>query len=87
MTNLSTTRMSSKGQVVIPEDIRNRLKLKTGSRFVVVGKNDVIILKTIAPPTMADFDELVTEARKQAQKAGLRPGDISDAIKRVRRRK
>jgi AbrB family looped-hinge helix DNA binding protein len=87
MTNLSTTRMSSKGQVVIPEDIRNRLKLKTGSRFVVVGKNDVIILKTIASPTMADFDDLVTEARKQAQKAGLRPGDISDAIKRVRRRK
>jgi bifunctional DNA-binding transcriptional regulator/antitoxin component of YhaV-PrlF toxin-antitoxin module len=73
--------------VVIPEDIRNRLKLKTGSRFVVVGKNDVIILKTIASPTMADFDDLVTEARKQAQKAGLRPGDISDAIKRVRRRK
>jgi len=87
MTNLSTTRMSSKGQVVIPEDIRNRLKLKTGSRFVVVGKNDVIILKTIASPTMADFDDLVTEARKQAQKAGLRPGDIPDAIKRVRRRK
>jgi AbrB family looped-hinge helix DNA binding protein len=87
MTNLSTTRMSSKGQVVIPEDIRDRLKLKTGSRFVVVVKNDVIILKTIAPPTMADFDELVTEARKQAQKAGLRPGDISDAIKRARRRK
>ncbi len=87
MTNLSTTRMSSKGQVVIPEDIRNRLKLKTGSRVVVVGKNDVIILKTIAPPTMADFDDLVTEARKQAQKAGLRPGDISDAIKRARRRK
>jgi AbrB family looped-hinge helix DNA binding protein len=87
MTNLSTTRMSSKGQVVIPEDIRNRLKLKTGSRFVVVGKNDVIILKTIVSPAMADFDELVKEARKQAQEAGLKHGDISDAIKRVRRRK
>ena len=85
--NLSTTRMSSKGQVVIPEDIRNRLRLKSGSRFVVVGKDDVIILKAIAPPTMTEFNGLVSEARKQAKKAGLKPADISEAIKKVRRRK
>jgi AbrB family looped-hinge helix DNA binding protein len=79
--------MSSKGQVVIPEDIRNRLKLKSGSRFVVVGKDDVIILKTISSPAMAEFDLLVSEARKQAKKAKLKPVDISDALKKVRRRK
>jgi AbrB family looped-hinge helix DNA binding protein len=79
--------MSSKGQVVIPEDIRNRLKLKNGSRFVVVGKDDVIILKTISPPAMAEFDVLVSAARKQAKKAALKPADISDAVKKVRRRK
>ena len=87
MKNLATTRMSSKGQVVIPEDIRNRLKLRNGSRFVVVGKDDVIILKTIAPPAMAEFDLLVSEARKQAKKAKLKPSDISGALKKVRRRK
>ena len=87
MKNLATTRMSSKGQVVIPEDIRNRLKLRNGSRFVVVGKDDVIILKTIAPPAMAEFDLLVSEARKQAKKAKLKPSDISDALKKVRRLK
>ena len=57
MKNLATTKMSSKGQVVIPEDIRNRLKLTTGSRFVVVGKDDVIILKSIKPPSMDEFDK------------------------------
>jgi AbrB family looped-hinge helix DNA binding protein len=87
MKNLATTRMSSKGQVVIPEEIRNRLNLKNGSRFVVVGKDDVIILKTIAPPTMAEFDLLVSVARKQAKKAKLTPDDISDALLKVRRRK
>lgn len=87
MANLATTRMSSKGQVVIPEDIRKRLKLKSGSRFVVVGKDDVIILKTIVAPSMAEFDGLVTEAGRQAKKAGLKRTDVSDAIARVRREK
>jgi AbrB family looped-hinge helix DNA binding protein len=87
MANPATTRMSSKGQVVIPEDIRKRLNLKSGSRFVVVGEHDVIILKTITPPSIAEFDELIGEARREARKAGLRRSDISKAIERARRRK
>jgi AbrB family looped-hinge helix DNA binding protein len=87
MANLATTRMSSKGQVVIPEDIRKRLKLKSGSRFVVVGEGDVIILKTIAPPSMAEFEGLVAKARSQARKARLKRTDIANAISRVRRSK
>ena len=84
MKNLATTKMSSKGQVVIPEDIRNRLKLTTGSRFVVVGNNDVIILKAIQPPSMDEFNDLLKEARKKAKKAGLKRSDISDAVVQVR---
>jgi len=87
MADLATTRMSSKGQVVIPEEIRNRMGLQAGSRFVVVGKDDVIILKTIAPPAMAEFDLLVSDARKHAKKARLKPADISAALKEARRRK
>ena len=43
MATLATTKMSSKGQVVIPEDIRKRLNIKVGAQFVVVGEKDVII--------------------------------------------
>lgn len=87
MANLATTKMSSKGQVVIPEDIRKRLKLKTGSQFVVVGENDVVILKEISPPSMNEFDTLIAEARKQGKEAGLKQSDISQAIAKVRGRK
>lgn len=87
MANLATTKMSSKGQVVIPEDIRKRLKLKAGSQFVVVGENDVVILKAIFPPSLNEFDTLIAEARRQGKEAGLKQSDITKAIAKVRDRK
>ncbi len=84
MPNLATTKMSSKGQVVIPEDIRKRLGLKAGVQFVVVGDKDVVILKAISPPSMEDFDALISEARKQARKAGLKRSNITAAIAKAR---
>ncbi len=76
--------MSSKGQVVIPENIRKRLKLKTGAQFVVVGDNDVVILKAISPPSMKEFDQLISDAREQAKKVGLKKSDLTTAIAKVR---
>ncbi len=87
MANLATTKMSSKGQVVIPEDIRKRLKLKAGSQFVVVGENDVVILKAISPPSLEEFDKLIAEARRQGKEAGMKRTDITTAIAKVRGRK
>lgn len=84
MTTPATTRMSSKGQVVIPEDIRKQLGLKAGSRFVVVGDKDVVILKNISTPTMDEFDALIKTARKQARAAGLKSPDIAAAVKKAR---
>ena len=67
MANLATTKMSSKGQVVIPEEIRKRLKLKTGAQFVVVGDNDVVILKNITPPSIEEFDGLIAKASETSK--------------------
>ena len=87
MSTISTTKMSSKGQVVIPEDIRKKLGLKSGSRFMVLGDKDVVILKTITPPSMEEFDDIITKGRKQARDAGLTENDIEDAIKDARGRR
>ena len=84
MANVSTTKMSSKGQVVIPENIRKKLNLRAGAQFVVVGEKDVVILKNITPPLLDEFDDLIDKARKEGEKAGIRRSDISDAILKVR---
>ena len=62
----------------------NRLGLKPGDRFVVVGEGDVVILKTISPPAMKEFDGLVSKARSQARRAGIKPSDVTAAIRKVR---
>jgi len=87
MAELATTRMSSKGQVVIPEDIRKRLGFKAGSQFVVVGEKDVVILKAISLPSMEEFDALIDETRKQARQAGIKRPDIAAAVAKVRQHK
>ncbi len=84
MDNIATTRMSSKGQVVIPENIRKRLKLNPGAQFVVVGEGDVVILKAISVPNLKNFNTLIQEARRQAKAAGLKRSDVSRAISKAR---
>ena len=87
MNSFATTRMSSKGQVVIPEEVRKKLSLEPGARFVVVGQGDVVILKAIQAPSMEQFDGLIRDARKQARSSGMKRSDISKATAEARRRK
>ena len=84
MANVATTKLSSKGQVVIPENIRKKLKLEVGAQFVVLGDKDVVILKKISPPSIDEFDALIKKVRKTAKQVGLKKSDIEMAIRKVR---
>lgn len=85
MNAAATTTLSSKGQVVIPEEIRERLGLKAGAQFVVVAEHDVVIFKVLNPPALREFAPLVAKARKAEKRSGLRQADIATAISTVRR--
>ena len=85
MSKLSTTQMSSKGQIVIPEPIRNRLNLIPGTQFIVLGERDTVILKSIKTPDIKEFSKLRAEVRKQVKKANLRKKDLEQAIEKVRK--
>ncbi|MBE0682892.1 MAG: AbrB/MazE/SpoVT family DNA-binding domain-containing protein [Anaerolineales bacterium] len=87
METLATTRMSSKGQVVIPESIRKQLDLKEGAQFLVVGDEDVVILKVVTLPDKREFDTLIKQARQQAKEAGLTQADITSAVAKARGKK
>ncbi len=61
--------------------------LDAGTQFIVLGEDDVVILKMVRPPSMGDFDRLVRKAKKQARAAGLTHSEVSAAVARVRKQR
>lgn len=86
MSKLATTKLSSKGQVVIPEDIRNQMGLHSGDQFLVVAEKDVVILKAIVKPDMSQYRDLIVRTRSAAKKAGMAKEAVLDAVKEVRKK-
>lgn len=86
METVPVVRMSPKGRVVIPEDIRERLGLQAGAELAVFEGKDSLILKAFQPPVAVDFDRLARETRRYARKAGMKRSDITKAIAAVRGR-
>ena len=84
MEHVEITKLSSKGQVVLPQDIRKKLHLEEGEKFFVFYDNDTVILKKIERPAFERARELVKKSRVWAKKAGLTPADVKAAVHKVR---
>lgn len=82
---MDITSISSRGQVVIPQKVRTRLKLYEGEKFVVIGEEDTIILKKLETPSFKGFDALLKKTRKFAKKKRLKEKDIEEAIEEARK--
>ena len=81
------TRVSEKGQVVIPSALRSQMKIKKSDQFLVFGEGNTIILKKIEKPAVKKtFDEVVKPIREAAKKEGFSRGDLDDLIREVRKR-
>jgi AbrB family looped-hinge helix DNA binding protein len=84
---ITTTKLTSKGQIVIPEEIRKSMGLKTGDQFVVIEHGDTVILKAITEPSFEKFETLLKNTQLEAKKAGMKRSDIKKVIEKVRKRK
>jgi len=73
--------MSSRGQLVIPTDIRENMGLKEGSKVLFVLSEDSLLIKRVNTQTFAEITKPLKEA---AKKAGLKESDTEDIIQKVR---
>ena len=79
----SIVKMSVKGQIVIPKEVRERLGIKAGGKLAVIVRDDEIILRKIERLNLSeissrissvvekediDVNKLVTEAVEWARK-------------------
>jgi AbrB family looped-hinge helix DNA binding protein len=81
---METTRLSTKGQIVLPKAIRASRAWAPGTEFTVEESGDGILLRPAAQATEAQLDRLVgclRSKRKPATDADMRAA-IRKAVKR-----
>ncbi len=77
-------KISSRGQVAIPADIRAQLGLNEGTKILFFTEDDTLIMKKVSAETFAQITKPLKEAARQA---GLKEKDIPDIIHRFRKSK
>ena len=69
--SIDTTKLSAKGQIVIPVDVRNKLQLETGNKLFVMASEDAIILQKTNSLNDKDKVSFSQKAKSLARKMGL----------------
>jgi len=81
-------KVSSKGQVVIPAELRRILDISEGDELYIFGKDDALVLKKIEKEDLErEFEEIVKPIRAKAKKLGLTRKDVEKEIQAHRREK
>lgn len=82
------TKISSKGQVVIPVRIREELKLEEGSRLLVDRTSNVIMLRKLnVEDAINEFKKMAEEGEKIARAKGVKNEEDFVRIIHERRKK
>ncbi len=84
MSEVEFTKISSKGQVVIPRSIRDELGIEEGTPFAVWSKGDEILLKKVAIPAKKSWEQTTEPFRLIARERNITIDDINLAIQKRR---
>jgi len=87
MVFIEVTSLSTKGQIVIPQGIRENLGLEPGTKLIVIQEGDSILLKPITIPKKEQFKKLISLADKVREKLDLTEGDVKKAVENTRKEK
>lgn len=83
---LELTRLSERGQIVIPTELRKSMHLKEGERFIVTGLGDTIILRKLElSQERLRLKRLIRQSSEKARKSGFTEKEVERLIEKTRR--
>lgn len=82
---IEVVNLSSKGQLVIPKNMREEMRLNQKDKFVLVSDKDTILLKRIEESEIKSrMKSLMKNFTKEFKKAGITKEDLRREIKASR---
>lgn len=87
MVETDITTVSAKGQVVIPQVLRKKLKLKPKTKLLVYGEGDTIIMRRLYLPDLREEWERIRQiVEERNRKYGpLTEEDVKEEVEAYRR--
>lgn len=82
----SFVRLSRKGQIVIPQSIRQSLSLREGMPLAITTIDKMIVLRKVEVPDIEkEWDAIFAWGRRYAREKGIKPKDVAAAIREARK--
>ncbi len=78
---LEMGKVSARGQIAIPVDIRNGMDLVEGSKVIFLLEQDTLIIKKVTGQT---WDQITKPLRKSSKK--IKEDEVNDLIHRIRKK-
>jgi len=80
---MELARITSKGQITIPKEIRNKLNLKEGDKVIFIEEGERIIFTT---SSMVALREIQEGMNGEAEKQGIESEeDVNELVKGIRK--
>ena len=77
-------KISARGQIAIPAEIRREMDLQEGQRVLFVLENDTLMIKKITTQTFSQITKPLKEAMK---KTNLQEKDVPELLQQFRKSK
>ena len=77
-------KISARGQIAIPMDIRRGMNLHEGERILFILEDDTLLMRKVTSNTFAAITKPLKEA---ARKAGMKESDVPELVQRFREKK
>ena len=77
-------KISARGQIAIPAEIRREMDLQEGQRVLFVLENDTLMIKKITSQTFSQITKPLKEAMK---KTNLQEKDVPELLRQFRKSK